>query len=372
MSKSRKILGALLAVVMVLSILSISAFAAENTSYEEVPSAYSQRWSLGQPVSQGGTTYKIEVNLTTTYPVGPVAFRLVGANVISVTGGTEYYSNPLTTQGDTGMVLMVPDTSATVPAHSVNGHIATVTYTTSNANGAVTLEKSAKTADSPNGTLVAGRCTAGTVNASDFVVGQYTYVNGELLNEVATQPADLALKAGTTGVVIDTHKTFGGQYAGVVYGFKQINNTTFKKAAYITDSLEATNGGSLVVTTSDGVAPNQAGMGNFGTGTTVKVLNSDGSVAKTYVICIFGDVDGNGLINVSDTQTTFAASGKATGFGNNSLKNLAANVAISTVGAVMHKIQVNDVQAINSYVGGKKFDTAAIAAAHQSFNVNYQ
>ena len=35
MSKSRKILGALLAVVMVLSVLSISAFAAGATSYEE-------------------------------------------------------------------------------------------------------------------------------------------------------------------------------------------------------------------------------------------------------------------------------------------------------------------------------------------------
>ena len=64
MSKSRKVLGALLAVVMVLSVLSISAFAAGGTSYEE-DASFTQSWSLGTPVSLGGNQYKVEVILST-------------------------------------------------------------------------------------------------------------------------------------------------------------------------------------------------------------------------------------------------------------------------------------------------------------------
>lgn len=278
MSKSRKVLGALLAVVMVLSVLSISAFAAGGTSYEEDPSAYSQRWSLGTP-SGDGSTYTVEVFLSTDYPVGPVAFRLVGANVLSVTGGTEYYSNPLTTVSDTGMVLMIPNTSDTVPAHSVNGLIATVTYTTSNANGAVTLEKSAKTADSPNGTLVAARCTAGTVNASDFVVGQYTYVNGELLNEGTTPPPATATLTGVNGGFVDEAR-------GYVYGvpLKTANPATyFSTTGYV----------ELVDNSNDA---------KYGTGDTLNLYtdSSKGTLVKSYKIVMFGDLDGNGDADVTD------------------------------------------------------------------------
>ena len=76
MSKSRKVLGALLAVVMVLSVLSISAFAAGGTSYEE-DASFTQSWSLGTPVSLGGNQYKVDVILSTNYEVGPVSFKLV-------------------------------------------------------------------------------------------------------------------------------------------------------------------------------------------------------------------------------------------------------------------------------------------------------
>ncbi len=274
---SKKVLGALLALVMVLSVLSVSAFAVGGTSYEEDPSAYTQNWTLGIPVSKGGSTYEVKVSLSTNYPVGPVAFRLEGVtSVTGVVAGTEYYSNPLTTVGDSGMVLMIPDTAATVPAKSVNGHIATVTYTTNNANGAVTIANDPKGASTPNGTLVAARCTAGTVNASDFVVGQLAYVDGQTVNPPA---AETPVLTGVNGGFVDEEN-------GYVYGVpaSTANPTTyFSTAGYVE------------------MVANSAGAIN-GTGATLNLYtdSSKGTLVKSYKLVIFGDVTGDGAVNLQD------------------------------------------------------------------------
>ena len=192
MSKSRKVLGALLAVVMVLSVLSISAFAVCGTSYEE-DASFTQSWSLGTPVSLGGNQYKVDVILSTNYEVGPVSFKLEGVTSIpaEIAVGAGYYAGALTDKSDSGLVLMIPDTNGAgnIAAKSCNNAvIATVTYTTNNANGAVTIAKDVKHAGNPNGSLVAARCTSGSVNKSDFVVGQTTTVSGELVYEVSGEP----------------------------------------------------------------------------------------------------------------------------------------------------------------------------------------
>lgn len=275
---SKKVLGALLAVVMLISVLSVSVFAVGNTSYEEDPSAYTQNWTLGTPVSKGGSTYEVQVSLSTNYAVGPVAFRLEGVtSVTGVVGGTEYYSNPLTTVGDTGMVLMIPDTTATVVAKSVNGHIATVTYTTNAANGAVTIANDPKGASTPNGTLVAARCTANTVNASDFVVGQVAYVDGATVNPPA---AETPVLTGIGTAVVDDAK-------GYVYGIPA-------STADITKLFTASASGVIEVTANDAGAKN-------GTGATLTLYNSTKTeVVKTYKVVIFGDVNGDGALTLED------------------------------------------------------------------------
>ena len=277
MSKSRKILGALLAVVMVISMFSICAFAAGDTFYENAEDAakYTQSWSLGTPVSQGGTTYTVQVMLSTNYPVGPIAFRLEGANVTGVVAGSEYYSNPLSTTSDTGMVLMIPDTTDTVPAISVNGHIATVTYTTNNANGVVTIANDPKNADNPGGSLVAARCTAGTVNASNFAVGQVASVGGEIINP----PAQTATLTGVNGGFVDETR-------GYVYG---VPASTANPATYF-----STTGYIEMVA-------NSAGAIN-GTGATLNLYtdSSKGTLVKSYKLVIFGDVTGDGAVNLQD------------------------------------------------------------------------
>ena len=278
MSKSRKVLGALLAVVMVIGMLSVCAFAAGDTFYEDAEDAakYTQSWSLGTPVSQGGTTYTVQVMLSTNYPVGPVAFKLEGANVTGVVGGSEYYSNPLTTTtSGAGKVLMIPDTTDTVPAVSVNGHIATVTYTTSNANGVVTIAADPKNAENPGGSLVAARCTAGTVNASNFAVGQTASVAGQVI----TPPAQTATLSGVNGGFVDETR-------GYVYGVPASTadvTTYFSTTGYIE------------------MVANSAGAKN-GTGATLNLYSdsSKGTLVKSYTLVIFGDVTGDGAINLQD------------------------------------------------------------------------
>ena len=285
MSKSRKVLGALLAVVMVLSVLSISAFAAGATSYEE-DASFTQSWSLGTPVNVSGTQYKVDVILSTNYEVGPVSFKLDGVtSVDNVAVGAGYYAGALTDKSDSGLVLMIPDTNGAgnVEAKSCNNAvIATVTYTTNNANGAVTIAKDVKHAGNPNGSLVAARCTSGSVNKSDFVVGQTTTVSGELVYEVSGEPTPPPATATLTGV----NGGFVDETRGYVYGVpaSTANPTTyFSTTGYVE------------------MVANSAGAIN-GTGATLNLYSdsSKGTLVKSYTLVIFGDVTGDGAINLQD------------------------------------------------------------------------
>lgn len=328
MSKSRKVLGALLAVVMVLSVLSISAFAAGATSYED-DAFYTQSWSLGTPVSLGGNQYKVDVILSTNYPVGPVSFKLEGVTTVDdVVIGPGYYAGALYDKADSGLVLMVPDTAASVQALNCNNAvIATVTYTTSNANGAVAIEKSAKTADNPNGSLVASRCTGGTVNVSDFVVGQTTTVSGELIYEVTedepTPPATATL-TGTNGGFVDEAR-------GYVYGVpaKADPTTYFSTTGYIE------------------MVANAAGYTN-GTGAKLNLYtdSSKGTLVKSYTLVIFGDLNNDSAVDVNDTLV-LSKHVSATATIVDPVVLFASDVAEIGSGV---DVNVNDLNALNKHV----------------------
>ena len=350
MSKSRKVLGALLALVMVLSVLSISAFAAGATSYEE-DASFTQSWSLGTPDSNGGNSYTIKVYLSTNYPVGPVSFKLEGAVVTAVDEGDDYYKGKaLTTEtSDVGKVFLVPNTDGeTIPAVSIDGHVATVTYTTSNANGAVTIAADPKNADNPGGSLVAARCTAGTVNASNFVVGQVATVGGQVVNPPVGGDVELEVKSGSN-VVINPTYTLGGQYDGVVYGFtitgigNEMANTDF-----ITNNLQASDGSELTI--------NAAKGSRYGSGSTVTVGD------KTYVIIIFGDANSDGRINGQDvTQINKFYKGTAT---MTAITQLAAQTKKVNNVSQLTAVNAQDYTEINKHFKGvSQIDQAAMATA---------
>jgi hypothetical protein len=201
------------------------------------------------------------------------------------------------------------------------------------------------------------------------IIGQDTTIETPARNIGAVSlPAELVLTAtGTSkGVVIDNTHTFGGAYAGVVYG---ITAATYKTKANITNNVEASNGGSLVVKASDGKT---AASGNYGTGSTIEVLNADGtSTGKVYVFIVFGDVDGNGLINGNDIGAAASFITDASLAPNNSVKRMAANCQIVAAAAMMHTINANDIKAIAGNLSGTKLDQVALATKMASLTGTY-
>jgi hypothetical protein len=298
---SKKVIGALLALALVLSVFSFSVFAA-GTGYE-TDTSYTQTWGLANKTDSNGS-YTVDVVLTTNYPVGPIQFKIDGVDkVTKVEVGSGYYA-ATPSYGASGLVVLTPDTSSNLLGKKLsNAVVAKVTYTSAS-NATPSIKDDVKSASKPQGTLMAARLDGSDyVNSASFIVGQKATIiplGGEM---PAPTEADLQVKSGVTGVQINTTYTFGGQYAGVVYGFtvtgtgNEMANTDF-----ITNAVEATDGSALTITPSKGT--------RYGAGATIKVGD------KTYVVVVFGDANGDGRLNAQDaTQINKCAKGVATATG---------------------------------------------------------
>lgn len=348
---SKKVIGGLLALALVLSVFSFSVFAA-GTGYE-TDTSYTQTWGLANKTDSNGS-YTVDVVLTTNYPVGPIQFKIDGVDkVTKVEVGSGYYA-ATPSYGASGLVVLTPDTSSNLLGKKLsNAVVAKVTYTSAS-NATPSIKDDVKSASNPQGTLMAARLDGSDyVNSASFIVGQEATIvplGGEM---PAPTEADLQLKTGgTSGVVIDKNKSFGGQFDGAIYGFTGVRFTAEK---FITDAVEASDGSALTIT--------KSGAG-YGTGSTIKVGE------KTYVLIIFGDVDGNGMVNANDATACKGAITDATKAPANSPKRMAANCqAVS--GVMMHNLNANDTTAVKLIVGNKA-DIAKLTSIHNSTNNNYQ
>lgn len=378
MSKTRKILSVVLAVVLVFA-LSVPAFA----NWEAEDNGYTQTWALGTPVATANTDeYTIDVSLTTDYATGALEFELEFTGDVVLTGvqlGAGYYEDADVQKNLTsGKVALIPDTAGanTLEATEIDGVVATLTVT--GTNGTVAIKEDVKSETNQGGTLIATR-----VEPADLVLGTQ-YVGQELVTvgdavSIGSIPADLAVKAGApAGIVIDKNKTFGGAYAGVVYGFEPDSYNTALNANFYTSKLEATNGGTISV---PGVKVGRVSV--FGTGSTIVVKNSDGSVSKTYVVVIFGDIDGDGKINTNDMQAIYKhvnAGGDTSLMLANEIVFMAANTQVATgrndavKATSLHTVNANKITEIFKAVNGDgtSLNQAALAASHALYNTFYQ
>lgn len=365
---SKKVLGALLAIVMVLSVFSVTAFAAGATSYEEDATLYKQTWSLTEPTAVADG-YQVNVVLTTNYKVGPISFKIEGADsVTAVAVGSGYYAGSYSSHGTEGLILITPNTSATVEAKEMtNAVVATVTYTSAS-NATPTIANNPKTAANPSGTLIAARCDADSVNASNFILGQTVEVLG-----AGEAPVVVAadLQATASGVVVDTSKTFGGAYAGAVYGIPRADGGASKITSgdFYKDFVTATNGGTLTVVKSIYSARGSS----WGTGTVLEVYNADGTLSKKYVVVLFGDVDGNGTVDTSDLGLVLSES-KASSLPD--IKKLAANCYIkirANVAKGLYNVDTLDLGVVLAQTKSySELDFNAIGAKHVQYNEYYQ
>ena len=392
MSNIKKIIGVVLALVMALSVATV-AFAVENDA-----AAYTVTISSDKTELAAGESATVTVYLTTNFYASAISIPVFFDNSqVTVSAGSttiadaavatetsadsaKLYAGSGYTQADHGVraLVYIAEYGSTIATYN-NTAVMTFTVTANEAaTGSVTVACSTgslKTASNTTGALYVAKDEANDDSTMDSLA--YNVTNATIEGATATinfasamVPADLELTAAgaAAGVVIDTNKTFGGQFAGVVSGFTQAAANTFKNKNYILANTQATNGGSLEIKTSDNKT---VATGNYGTGTTITVKNSDGSVSKVYVVVIYGDLDGNGLINVNDTNMCNNASSDASIAPNNSYKRMAANCAIVNNATPMHLINIADTNVINNN-SSTKINQAALAAQHAKYNTFYK
>lgn len=313
MSKTRKLLSVVLALVMVVSMLAVSVNAA-SYYYEsdEDKANYTQTWGLSTPVKNADGTYSVDVSLTTNYATGPIQFVLTNTNstvasIKSVTLGAAIpasYNADIHVGKSSGKVMINSDTSSgsAITATEINGVIATVVYTYSGSGSAtIAIKNDAKSATNVAGTLIAARMSNANIVTGNPITGQTVSSVGNSVTIGAVAKPTLAVKEGTIGVIDKTRtaKMWDDDnltpvegdttYTGYIYGVEPEYGET------VEDIFEVKNGGSLSYTYLDPESETE------GTGTVVNVLDTDGvTVLETYVLVIFGDVNGDGAVDASD------------------------------------------------------------------------
>ena len=386
MVKSKKILSLALALVMALGVLTMGVFAAKTT-----PTATFTVSASAPEVATGDeVTITVKANATETFYAGPMSlpieynaslFEYVAdsATVANIYGESTTKSAVKAEAGKL-TVALTPSTSGAVTAPDLNGANLTVLTFKLKAIGSTGSSTVAIADDQKTAANIGGKFYCGSFDSANPKTAELTEI-GQTLNRVsatisykggAAEPADLAVKAdyASTGIVIDSQKTFGGKYNGVVYGF---NLDATVNAAFYTNRLEATNGGSIKVVKT----PYVARPASYGTGATVEVYNSDGTLAKTYVIVILGDVNGDGKILATDTQLVFNHV-NSVAIITDEVKIMAANAAPAAgrtealKATSMYTINATDTQAVFNAVNGTALDQAALAASHAKYNKYYQ
>ncbi len=308
MSKMRKLLSVVVALMMVVSMFAIVANAAGYENEEDADN-YKQTWALSEPVDNGDGTYTVDVSLTTNYGTGPIQFVLTNtdtsvAAIKSVTLGDaipETYNATLSVSKAKGKVMIIADTAGTgtITAEEINGVIATVVYTYAGSGSAeIAIEDDAKSATNVGGSLIAARMSDGDLVTGEPITGQTVDAGNSVIIGGAAEAPTLAVIDGTIGV-IDTTRTSEycdedgyavdeGVFTGYIYGVEP-------EASETVDAIfEVVGDGELEI------VANEAGS-EAGTGTIVNVLDTNGDVVETYVLVIFGDVNGDGFVDASDS-----------------------------------------------------------------------
>lgn len=294
MTKAKKAISVVLAVVMIAGLFAFGAFAADQNATIAV--------SASESKVDVGATVTVTVAATTDYfaaaasvPVyyDTAAFELVPDSVVPSTDlyGAGYTDAAIDiTEAGCVIVAFIPKAGGTAKQLSD-----TTLFTfqlkakADAAASAITTKAEDQKADgNMGGKLYLGAYPTEDANTSDVTtVGQkLTLTNATVtVGDGAVTAPELAVIADTTGY-IDAERKY-------VYGVKAGDEAT----AY----FEATNGGSIEM------VANEAGVTN-GTGALLQLKGADGAVIETYTLIIFGDVNGDGKVNSTDAVSVKRAS----------------------------------------------------------------
>lgn len=299
MTKAKKVLSLVLAVVMVAAMFAFSASAATQNATFTV--------SVDKATVSQGEVITVTVNLTTGYYAGPtnvpvyynpavfefVAGSVAGANIFGATA-TDVQSH---NDAATGClkVAFIPNTAdGTAAAKLLNGTLFTFQLKAI-ADGTSDIGLKAedqKTATNIGGTLYCGAYTSSAINNNPATVGQTFAITNTSATVGSAEKPTLAVKdTAAVTPVIDTVNKFG--YTGSVYGIDTLGSVTLD--GELAENLTTTLGDEYLRIT----VP-ESGVET--TGTIIEVLDTDlTTVLETYVFVYFGDIDADGMISSTDS-----------------------------------------------------------------------
>lgn len=302
MVKSKKILSLALAFVMALSVLTMGVFAAKTT-----PTATFTVSSSASEVAKGDeVTITVKANATETFYAGPMSlpieydaslFEYVADSVtVENIYGAGTTTSAVNTEAGKLTVALTPSTSGAVTAPNLNGaNLTVLTFKLkaigSTGSGTVAIANDQKTAANIN-----GKFYCGSFDGADPKTAELTEM-GQTLNRVsatisykggAVGTPELVLTQADNGAVIRKDLcTTSGEFAGCVFGVDTLNGENIQD--FVTTAV-----GSIEV-----VANNK---GNITTGAKILLKDTSGAVVATYVFIYFGDVNGDGAVNITDSS----------------------------------------------------------------------
>jgi hypothetical protein len=304
MSKTRKILSIVLAVVMAFGVFSICAFADTPTATWTVEVTATDGSALPATIPTG-TQVKVTVKLATNFYVGTVGLPVYFSNAFSYVDNSavqaEIYGAGATRTAfngnytaDTGYkavyALYVPNSGApgvASPMYSAATTVLTfVLEADSEATAVIKLDDAKqKSTTNVGGPFYCGSRDSADVTTDEAMVGQTFNVTGaEATVVIANTAATPVLTGVDTGYVDDAN--------GYVYGIPV--------GADAADYFTVANGTFTVSGTA--------------TGETLTVYDSTNAVYATYTVIIFGDVNGDGAVDLTDKSDVYDSTLPGGGF----------------------------------------------------------
>lgn len=305
MVKSKKILSLALALVMALGVLTMGVFAAKTT-----PTATFTVSSSASEVANGDeVTITVKANATETFYAGPMSlpieynaslFEYVAdsATVANIYGAGTTKSAVKAEAGKL-TVALTPSTSGAVTAPDLNGANLTVLTFKLKAIGSTGSSTVAIANDQKTAANIGGKFYCGSFDSANPKTAELTEI-GQTLNRVDTTISykgavgtpELVLTQADNGAVIRKDLcTTSGEFAGCVFGIDTLNGEN------IEDFVTTAVGSIEVVANADG---------NISTGATILLKDAAGEVVATYVFIYFGDVNGDGAVDITDAATVEA------------------------------------------------------------------
>lgn len=305
MVKSKKILSLALALVMALGVLTMGVFAAKTT-----PTATFTVSASASEVANGDeVTITVKANATETFYAGPMSlpieydsslFEYVAdsATVANIYGESTTKSAVKAEAGKL-TVALTPSTSGAVTAPDLNGANLTVLTFKLKAIGSTGSSTVAIADDQKTAANIGGKFYCGSFDSADPKTAELTEM-GQTLNRVsatisykgAAGTPELVLTQADNGAVIRKDLcTTSGEFAGCVFGIDTLNGEN------IEDFVTTAVGSIEVVANADG---------NMSTGAKILLKDAAGEVVATYVFIYFGDVNGDGAVDITDAATVEA------------------------------------------------------------------